>query len=110
LLENKGSWHAGPEQAQAAFAAQRIVGRQQDRSRGGEPPQEQAGQYATQVVERPGIVGEEAVEARPVTNTDLAGGEDTFGDIAVAARQRPAGEDQDEQAKAGGGEHGTKRL
>jgi len=49
-------------------------------------------------------VGEETVEAGPVAEADLASGEDALGDETVAAGQRPAGQDQQEEAEGGGGE------
>jgi hypothetical protein len=51
---------------------------------------------------------EEAVEPRPVSDTDLTGGEDALGDEAVAAGQSPAGENQDKESESRGGEDGAK--
>ena len=102
--------HAGAEQAQAALAAEGIVAGQQDRALRTEAADEQAGEHLTEVVERPSIVGEEAVETGPVADADLAGGEDTLGDEAVATGQGPARKDQGEQAKRGGGEDAAEVL
>jgi hypothetical protein len=96
--------HARAEQLEPAFAAEGIVARQNERPVGTEVMHEQAGKNLTQAVQRPSVVGEEAVEAGPVADADLAGGEDAFGDEAVAAGQRPAGEDQHEEAEGGGRE------
>ena len=102
--------HASAKQSQAAFAAQGIVGGQQHRPRGDETPQQETRQDTAEVVQGPGVVREEAVKAGPVTDADLTGSEDTFGDIAVSAGQRPAGEEQDEEAKGGSGENGAEVL
>ena len=50
-------------------------------------------------------MGEEAVVAGPMANTDLAGGEDALGDEAMTRGERPAGQDQSEEAEGRGGEN-----
>jgi hypothetical protein len=102
--------HAGTEQAQAAFAAQRVVAGQQDGAVRSEAFDEQSGQGLTQAVQGPGVVREEAMVAGPMADADLAGGENTLGNKAVPARQRPAGDDQDKQAERRRGEDGAKVL
>jgi hypothetical protein len=39
-------------------------------------------------------MAEEAMEAAPVTDADLAAGEDDLGDVAVAMGEGPPGDDQ----------------
>jgi hypothetical protein len=102
--------HADAEQSQAAFAAQGIVGSQWHRPGRREAPQEEPGQDPAEVVERPDLVGEEAVEAGPVAEADLAGRENTLGNETAATGQGPAGEDRDEETKGGSGEDGAKGL
>jgi hypothetical protein len=102
--------HAGAEQPQAAFAAQGIVAGQEDGAVGSEASDEEAGQGTADIVQRPGVVGEEAMEAGPVTQTDRTGGEEALGDGAVAAGEGLVGEDEDKEFEGRGGEGGAKVL
>jgi len=96
--------HARPKQAEPTLAAQGVVAGQHQRPVGTEVLHQQAGEDLAEAVEGPGVVGEETVEAGPVAEADLASGEDALGDETVAAGQRPAGQDQQEEAEGGGGE------
>jgi len=55
-------------------------------------------------------MAEEAVEAAPVTATDLSTGEDTFGDEAVSRGKDPAGNDVEEEDSGGLGKEAAELL
>ena len=102
--------HAGAEQVQPTLAAQSIVGRQEDGTVGTETAHEKSSENLAQSIERPGVMGKEAVVAGPVSDAHLSGGENAFGDEAVPRSKSPAGENENEQAERGAGENAGEVL
>jgi hypothetical protein len=76
--------HAGAVEGQAAFTAQGIIAGQKNGTGASEDSDQQFGQELEKEIECPAIVAEEAMEAAPVAVTDLATGEDAFGDEPVS--------------------------
>jgi hypothetical protein len=91
--------HAGTEQVESAFATEGVVGSEQEDALGAEVADEDSGEDSAEVVEAPGVVGEEAVESGPVSDADLSGGEDAFGDVTMSAGKCPSGEKEDEESE-----------
>src|SRR2546423_1392048 len=78
------------------WAARRINSRANSSRVRGEDGGDELGEGHGEGIEVPGGVAEEAMEAGPVPDADLAAGEDDLGDIAVAMREDPPGDDHRE--------------
>src|SRR5205807_2073489 len=89
--------HANAEKIKAAFATEGVVQGQHEDSVGREGVDEQGSDGHGQGIERPDIMTEEAMEARPVSLADVVAGIDEFGDIAMSHRKNPAGHERTEQ-------------
>ena len=68
------------------------------------------GQDRREVIEIPGGVTEEAMEAAPVAVVDVAAGKDDLGDVTMTVRKHPAGDDLHESLESWGGEDGEEML
>ncbi len=98
--------HAGPEDAESAFAAQGVVEREDDGSRRSEGREQEPKEYQAKFVEDPDVVAEEAMETRPMSNADLVAAEDEFGDVVMSDGEDPTGHQRLEEREARSGEHG----
>ena len=96
--------HAGAVEGQAALAAEGVVDGPGEGGPRCEDGDDELGEVHGEGVEVPGGVAEEAMEAAPVSDADLAAGEDDLGDVAVAMGEDPSGDDQGEGPVGGCGE------
>ena len=96
--------HAGAVEGQAALAAEGVIDGPEELGARGEDRHDHLGQCHGEGVDVPGGVTEEAMESRPVADADVAAGEDDLGDEAVALREDPAGDDDEEGLVGGCGE------
>src|SRR3954451_14891115 len=96
--------HAGAVEGQSALAAEGVVDGPEEGGARGEDGGDELGEGHGEGIEVPGGVAEEAMEAGPVPDADLAAGEDDLGDIAVAMREDPPGDDPREGPEGGCGE------
>ena len=108
--EQRVVMHAGSEDGQAAFAAERVIDAQLDQSLGGQGGDRFAGERLEEVFNRPGGVAEEAVVSAVVAEMDGPGGLDHLGDIAMAVREAPSGSDREECGEGGCGEDGSESV
>src|SRR3954463_12772016 len=89
--DQRGVSNAGAVEGQAALAAEGVVDGPEQGGPGGEDRGDELGEGHGEGVEIPGGVAEEAMEAGPVSDADLAAGEDDLGDVAVAMGEDPSG-------------------
>src|SRR4051812_39218043 len=92
--DQRGVMHAGAVEGQTALEAEGVVDRPEEGGPRGEDRDDELGEGHGEVVEVPGGVTEEAMEPAPVSDADLAAGEDDLGDVAVAMGEDPPGDDQ----------------
>jgi hypothetical protein len=98
--------HAGAVEGQAALAAEGVIDGPEQFGARGEEGHDHLGQGHGEGIDVPDGVTEEAMESRPVSDADVAAGEDDLGDEAVSLREDPAGDDHDEGLVGGRGEDG----
>src|SRR4029450_4014198 len=89
---------------QAALAAEGVVDGPEESGPRGEDGDDELGQGHGERIEVPGGMAEEAMEAAPMADADLAAGEDDLGDVAVSVGEDPAGDDPGEGPEGRGGE------
>src|SRR3954452_21021878 len=102
--------HAGTVERESTFAAEGVIDGPDESSPWSEHRDDELGQVHGESVQIPGGVTEEAMEAAPVADTDLAAREDDLGDIAVTVGEDPAGDDPREGLEGGDGKDRREML